>query len=230
MKLKEVIILFTIVVFDLITKLTANYYLPFQKNVNIFGDTLSFYLTYNQGAAGGQAAYIIGDNNNNVTIILTCVSGLILLSYFFYIRGKKIRTTYKVLIGVAIYLALSLSLELTQRLFIDVAVSSWTTSVIGKLTGLTLYGSLFFLTKNKWIRISALIILACGLGNLISHFYLPYRVIDFLNIEGSYDLLRIGVFNFADLAFYMGAIGLILSILYLLLKKLLTHTSKAVQT
>lgn len=230
MKLKELIILSSIVLFDLITKLTANYYLPFQENVDIFGNTVSFYLTYNQGATGGQADYIIGENNKNITIILTCVSGLILLSYFFYIKGKKIRTIYKVLIGVAIYLTLSVSMELIRPLLINVTISSWTTSVIGKLTGLMLYGTLFFLSKNRWIRLFALIILACGLGNLLSHFYLPYRVIDFISIEGSYDLLRIGVFNFADLSFDIGAVGLIISIVYLLFKRLMTDKSKSVQT
>ena len=230
MKLKELIILLSIVLFDLITKLTANYYLPFQENVEIFGDTVSFYLTYNQGATGGQADFIVGESNKNITIILTCMNGLILLSYFFYIRGKKIRTIYKVLIGIAIYLTLSVLMEMLYPLLINVTISSWTTSVIGKLTGLTLYGTLFYLSKNKWIRFFALIILACGLGNLLSHFYLPYRIIDFISIEGSYDLLRIGVFNFADLAFDIGAIGLIISILYSLFKRVTIGKSKSVQT
>ena len=230
MKLKELIILSSIVLFDLITKLIANYYLPFQENVKIFGDSVSLYLTYNQGATGGQADFIVGENNKNITIILTCVSGLILLSYFFYIRGKKIRTIYKVLIGVAIYLTLSVSMELIRPRFINVAISTWTTSVIGKLTGLTLYGTLFFLSKNKWIRLFALIVLGCGLGNLLSHFYLPYRVIDFLSVDGSYDLLRIGVFNFADLAFDFGAIGLVISIVYLSFKRIAISKSKSVHT
>ncbi len=228
MKLKELIILSSIVLFDLITKLMANYYLPFQENVDIFGETVSFYLTYNRGATGGQADFIVGENNKNIIIILTCVSGLILLLYFFYIRGKKIRTIYKVLIGVAIYLTLSLSMEMMRPLFINATISSWTTSVIGKLTGLTLYGTLFYLSKNKWIRFFALIILACGLGNLLSHFYLPYKIIDFISIKGSYDLLRIGVFNLADLAFDIGAIGLIITILYLLIKKVMDK-SKSIQ-
>jgi lipoprotein signal peptidase len=230
MKLKELIILSSIVLFDLITKLTANYYLPFQESVHIFGDTVSLYLTYNEGATGGQADYILEENNKNLTIILTCVSGLILLSYFFYIRGKKIRTIYKVLIGVAIYLTLSVSIELILPLLINVSISSWTTSIIGNLTGLALYGSLFFLSKNKWIRLFALMILACGLGNLLSHFYLPYRVIDFISVEGSYDLLRIGVFNFADLAFDIGAIGLIISSVYLLFRRIMMDKSQSVQT
>ena len=140
------------------------------------------------------------------------------------------RTIYKVLIGIAVYLTLSVSMEMIRPLLVNVTISSWTTSVIGNLTGLTLYGTLFYLSKNKWIRLSSLIILACGLGNLLSHFYLPYRVIDFLSIEGSYDLLKIGVFNFADLAFDIGAIGLIVAVVYLLFKRVTMARSKSVQT
>jgi lipoprotein signal peptidase len=64
-----------------------------------------------------------------------------------------------------------------------------------------------------------LIILAAGVGNLIGHFYPPYRVIDFINIKGSYELLRIGVFNIADFAFDVGIVGLIISIAFVVFKR-----------
>lgn len=221
MKLKEAIILISIVVFDLITKLTANNYLPFQENVYIFGDKVSLYLTYNQGATGGQANYILGEENNkNLTILLACISGLILLSYILLIRRRELRTIYKVLIGITLFLTLSILMDIVRLLLGDIAISSWTTSVAGKITGLIIYGSIFYLTKSKWIRFFSLIILACGAGNLISHFYLPYRVIDFINIDGSYELLRIGVSNFADFAFDIGAIGLIISLIVISLNRI----------
>ena len=68
------------------------------------------------------------------------------------------------------------------------------------------------------MRFFGLLLLACGIGNLLSHFYKPYFIIDFINIEGSYELLRIGVFNFADLSFNIGAIGFIISLVFYLLK------------
>ena len=88
-----------------------------------------------------------------------------------------------------------------------------------KITGLTIYGSLFYWSKDQWIRLSTLIILAGGIGNLVSHFYPPYRVIDFVNISGSYEHLRIGVFNFADVAFYVGGISLIISVAAMLINR-----------
>ena len=224
MKLKEGIILISIVLFDLITKLTANYYLPFQENVYILGDKVSLYLTYNHGATGGQGNYILREEDNkNLTILLACICGLILLSYILLIRRRELRTIYKVLIGLVLFLTLSTLMDIVRPLLGDITmISSWTTSVAGKMTGLTIYGSIFYLSKSKWIRFFSLIILACGVGNLMSHFYLPYRVIDFISIDGSYELLRIGVFNFADLAFDIGAVGLVISIIVISINRILS--------
>lgn len=227
---KELIIVLSIVAFDLITKLTANYYLPFEEDFSIIGNKVSLYLTYNQGATGGQAGYFIeGESNKNMTIVQTCISGLILLSYILYIRKKELRTIYKILIGIVLYVSLTILIEVTREYLSTFVISSWITSVTGKLTALTIYACLFYLTRDKWIKFSSLLILSCGIGNLLSHFYLPYKVIDFIYIEGTYELLRIGVFNFADLAFDIGIIGLIISVIALLYRKLKFNKSKPIK-
>jgi lipoprotein signal peptidase len=230
MKKKELIILIILVVFDTVTKLAANYFLPFHKDVHILGDGVSFYLTYNEGSTGQQANFLMeGESNKNLTIILSCISGLTLLAYFFYIRRRPLRKTYKVLIGMGLFFALSILMEMIRPYILNVIVSSWTASVVGKMTGLILYGTLFWLSTNRWIRFSFLFILACGFGNLLSHFYFPYRIIDFISIEGSFELFRIGVFNFADVAFDIGVVGLIISMIFLGLKKMNVYKSRPIQ-
>jgi lipoprotein signal peptidase len=210
----------------------ANYYLPFNEDLYILGDKVSLYLTYNQGATGGQADYLLAAeaNSKNLTVLLTCFNGLVLLAYVLFIRKRQIRIIYKVLIGIVFLLVLSIRTDIILPLLGEIIITSWTTSVVGKITGLIIYGSLFYLSKNKWIRYFTLIMLACGVGNLMSHFYVPYRVIDFINIEGSYELLRIGVFNFADLAFDIGAIGLVISTIVLSVSHIYsgqtTHTTE----
>jgi lipoprotein signal peptidase len=220
MKSKELIILSTIVLFDLATKLIANYFLPYEETVNIFGNRLSFYLTYNEGATGGQTNFLMeGVKNKNVTFLLSCINGLILLGYFLVIRKKQMRIIYKVLVGVTIFLVLSFLMAEIEPHLLNVAIPAWITSVIGKLAGLTLYGTFFYLAKDRWLRFFILSIIACGVGNLLSSFYLPYKVIDFISIEGSYESFKIGVFNFADLAFDIGVIGLLVSLSFLFFKK-----------
>ena len=109
-------------------------------------------------------------------------------------------------------------MEMVRPLLGGLSITSWTASVMHKITSLTIYSLLFYWSTNKWIRLSTLLILAGGVGNLISHFYPPYRVIDFINIGGSYEHLLIGVFNFADVAFYVGGISLVISVAAMLIK------------
>ena len=68
-----------------------------------------------------------------------------------------------------------------------------------------------------------MIIISSGIGNLISHFYYPYRVIDFININGSYELLRRGVSNLADFAIDFGLCGLLITLMAIAIKKIINY-------
>ena len=218
---KECIIFTIIVIVDLITKLTANIFLPFKEIIPLIGEKVCFYLIYNEGSVGGQANFILQNAHNiNLTIIISCFFALIVFGYILLIRKQKIRTFYKVLIGIGLFVILSIIMEFIQPLFENLNISPWTTSVIGKLTALVIVFCIIFCFRlEKWIRIPLVIIFAGGVGNFLSHFYYPYRIIDFISVEGSYRLLRIGVFNIADLVFYIGLLGLIISVLIYEFKK-----------
>ena len=222
-KSRECIISTIIVIVDLITKLAANIFLPFEEEMSLIGEKVCFYLTYNQGSTGGQADFMLKNYpNKNLEIVLSCVLALVLLGYILFIRKYKIRTFYKILIGIGLFVSLNTVLNLLQPLFVGVTISSWITSVVGKLTGLIMiYCVIYYLRMDKWVKLSLIIIFAAGIGNLLSHFYSPYRIIDFIYVEGSYELIKIGVFNIADLAFDIGLLGLIASILFYRLKKVL---------
>jgi hypothetical protein len=145
-------------------------------------------LTYNESATGSQAGtFLENESNRNVSLIVACGGSLILLSYILFIRKIKIRTVHKILIGVPVFFILSFLMEVAIILLQDFGIPVLTTSVIGKITGIILYGSVFLLSKDRWVRLSLLIILACGFGNLLSHFYIPFRVIDFISVEGLYE-------------------------------------------
>jgi lipoprotein signal peptidase len=230
MKRKELIILISIVLFDLATKIAANCFLPFNEFVDIIGQTVSLYLTYNEGSTGGQADVMFPPEfNKNLLIILYSINELIILAYSLFIRTKNISLIYKILIGIGLFILLTISISFTYPLFWTATISSWTASVVGKLAALSIWGAIFYFSKAKWVRLFILIILSCGIGNLLNHFYSPYMIIDFLYIEGSYELLRIGVSNFADLAFDIGIIGLILSLIIVFVNKIKNHNRRTPQ-
>ena len=220
-KHKESIILFIIVIVDLITKLIANCFLPFKERVCIIGEKLCLYLTYNQGSTGGQADFLLQSyHNKNLAIVLSCFLVFALLGYMLFIRKHKMNTFYKILIGTGLFLILGIIMELILPLLESINISPWTTSVVGKLTALLIiYCIIFYSHLEKWIRLSLVILFAAGIGNLLGHFYPPYYIIDFIYVEGSYDLIKVGVFNIADLTFYIGILGLVASTLFYELKK-----------
>lgn len=113
----------------------------------IFGRVLKigFYLTYNQGTLGEQGAYFLReDSNKNVVILLACISGFIILSYIILIRKAPLKVIYKVLIGVALFLTLSVAMEMVRPLLGGFSITSWTASIMHKITGSTIYSLLFY--------------------------------------------------------------------------------------
>lgn len=231
-KNKELWILLIVVILDLITKILANNYLPFEQFVNIFENKLSLYLTYNRGATGGQATFLLqAQKDKNTAIISSCISGLLLMTYILYIWTRSFKTIYKFIIGIILFVILTIVAEITNPILTQFNITSWTASIFGKATGLVIYSVLFYFTKNKLARFSMVFIIACGVGNLFSHFYSPFLTIDFIYVKGLYELLRIGVFNLADLSFDVGVIGLMTFLLILTFRKLTgskVHNTKSV--
>lgn len=219
-KNKELWILLTVVALDLVTKLLTNNYLPFEQDISIIENKLSLYLTYNQGATGGHANFLLqSQKDKNTAIILSCINGLLLMTYILYIRTRSFKKIYKVIIGIILFVILSIVTEIMLPILAQFNITSWTASVFGNVAGLILYCTLFYFAKDKLARLSLVFILACGIGNLLNHFYSPFLIIDFIYVKGLYELLKIGIFNLADLSFYIGEIGLMLFFLIWILRK-----------
>lgn len=145
MKRIEFVILSCIVLFDFTTKIMANYYLPFENDVTILANKISLYLTYNLGATGVKADDLLdGEYNKNLTIILSSLYTILSLIYFLYIRKRHVKVIYKIIIGIVLFTILIFLVETAKVQFSDFAISSWTASVIGKIAGIFLYGTLFF--------------------------------------------------------------------------------------
>ena len=219
-KKKEIIILLTILLLDFITKIVAYNCLPFEQDVNIIGNEVVFYLTYNQDSTGSHAEYIFqNEPNKNVSIILNCIYMLILLAYILYIKSKRIRILYKVLIGIILFILMALLIDVVKPLFADWDISHRLTSIFGKLAVLTVWATIFYYVKDRFIRYSIIFVIACGIGNLISYFYPPFWVIDFIYVDTLYQLYVFGIFNLADISNQIGLIALVISLLIWLIRK-----------
>jgi lipoprotein signal peptidase len=224
---KLIILSFLIIGIDLLTKLLALNLLPFENQVRLIGERVCFYLTYNLDSTGGQADYLMrAESNKNLSILLSSLIGIILLSYIVIIFSTKISKSIKWLIGIGIFIICVIISELLKPYLANIVISNWTASVLAKTTAISLYLLIFMLSKNNYIRLFLIIIISAGLGNLINHFYSPFRVIDFIDIKGSYELFKIGVFNLADIFFDIGLIGFFITLFIILIKKIFTAHNK----
>ena len=212
-KLKEFIILTGIIIVDLVTKLTAYFFLPFEEKLCLIEEKLCFYLVYNFGSSNA----ITDDESISYTLFI-CFIFFVLLFYILFIRKQRIHTFFKILIGAGLFVALAAATELIQPLFEGIHISARTIGVIKSLTVLIFVGSIFFLCVNKWIRLSLMVYCAGGIGNLLSYFYPPFGSIDFIYLKISYS--RFVSFNMADIATYVGIIGGITVLLFFVIKQL----------
>lgn len=123
--------------------------------------------------------------------------------------------------GIGLILTLITTSKVIEQLLSDIYISSWTTSVIGMLAGLTFFYSLFLLFKNNWLKFFLLVMITGAIGNLMGFFYSPYKGIDFIkNVNEN------TVFNFADLIIDMGVIGLFISFSILMIIKVIKYLFK----
>ncbi len=189
----------TVFLADLITKLLAYFVLPFNEEVSIAGRKLYLYLTYNFEATGSQAEYILGEASRaNARLVFSAVAGVILGVYILLSQKLALQLKWKVVIGVAMWVALSLVVENTHQAF-ELTFSKHFTSWFTKAGAIFLYASIFQVLQNKILKTLLAILIGSGLGNLINHFYPPFHVIDFLYSDLLYRWLKMGIFNLADL-------------------------------
>ncbi len=216
----------TVFLADLVTKLLAYFLLPFNEEVRIAGRKLYLYLTYNFEATGGQAEYILGEvSKANGKLVLSALAGIILGMYILLSQKLTLQLKWKVVIGLAVYAALSVVVEATHQAF-ERAFSNHFASWFTKVGAVFLYGSIFYVLQNKVLKTLLAVIIGCGLGNLANHFYPPYHVIDFLYSDLLYQWLKMGIFNLADLLINAAELLIIAYLLYWLGKKIAVRVTR----
>lgn len=220
---KYFIIILLLVLFDFITKIIALNFLPFQEEVFLIRRKVAFFLTFNNGSTGTQADILLGQEaNKNLIIMLNSIVMFLMAVYILIIRRIQLTIVWKWGIGIILYIIFSILSELiSSSLASTLKIDNWITSIIAKITGIAFYTTLVIVIKQHYLRIFLLLIIAAGIGNLLNHFYYPYRVIDFIYIEGIYEILGIGVFNIADLLVDIGLLGFIITVIVMGVHKLI---------
>lgn len=205
---------------DLVTKLLAYFILPLNEYVSVFGHHLEFHLTFNTGASGTIAAGITQSfNNPNMTLFVGGVFGLVSGTILYLTKSLKFKLWQKLLIvffALTLYVGIQLNISNIKTYVFDDYFISWFT----KIGAITLVFGLFIISKDKWLKVILISYFSCGLGNLISHFYPPFAVIDFISAPLLYDFLHLGICNIADILADICIILLVIRLLNIWFKTL----------
>lgn len=223
----------TVVIVDLITKIWALNTLPFQENVRVIGQKITFYLTYNEAYLSSQARVIL-DGVNPIQAILQLSTMIVILNlYIIFISRLKLKPVQNWVYGIVLFIGGVFILDVVN-LYDNVDMPIWSASLIAKTSVLMWCVILFFKITNRVMKYGIALIIATGIGNGVNHFYAPYKVIDFISVQGSYELLRIGVFNIADLSYDVGMLIImgyaVCSFVLNLIKKVLKLKENIIRT
>jgi len=214
-----ILLILVIVLLDFISKLWALSALPYQEDVSVLGQKVMFYLTYNEEYLSGQAIAVLQDANPvQATLQISSVI-LILCIYVVGISRLDMKSSLKRIGGVLLFFGVAFLLEGVNA-FSHSEIDIRTATLITKISVSLFMIVIFLEVKVSILKWALAFIIATGIGNGLNYFYEPYKVIDFIYVEGSYELLRIGVFNIADLSYDIGMLMIIGYAVYSGLKKL----------
>lgn len=185
-------VFFILVAVDLVSKLLAYYAIP--DNPSNISSPIAYSVIIND--TGSNAALDYYQIGNDLTIVLASLCIGLLGLYVILIQKSPLPTMRKIVFGVMIYFAFSVIIGLLQDVKGFMIQSKYLLGIIKLIGPLFFYGTLYYFTKAGDFKFAWTLMVAGGAGNLLSYFYPPFGVVDFvsMNMPGMGNV----VFNLAD--------------------------------
>ncbi|QDK81232.1 hypothetical protein EXU85_22525 [Spirosoma sp. KCTC 42546] len=167
--------------------------------MNVLGETLRFYLTYNTGASGTKAQEMAGQFlNPNLYLLLVGCFGTFAGIAIIFTRNHSFKLWQKILIPILVLVAFGFIIDIVANSLFYVPSNhfvSWFT----KLGGSVFFLGFIVLVKDDWLRLALTGCLSCGISNLLSHFYSPFAIVDFIYSPFLHEWLHLNICNIADI-------------------------------
>ena len=203
---------FYAVVFDVFTKLTSFYLLPFRHTMDRLDGFLTLYVLTNT-SLHGTVLFHFGKApppNQFWTPVLGLAFALVLL----WLGRTRFKRSGKAAIIVATLVAILVLLKIIGP-ETPASLDPFDAHVGGLFLLVAAHVIFLSLAKSPYFKFTFSATLSGGIGNSISYLYPPYAPIDFLVFNTISPRM---VYNFADLMLFIGAIMLIFSPVFLLLR------------
>ncbi len=217
-----------LLLFDLVAKVLAYSLLPLGKRIpTILGD-VAFILTLNANGIGTQARGII-KGNDALTIALGCawwVEAIIIV----VIAKSRYRKAAKIGLGILAAGTLGIGCAAVSAAVHWDSGQPYLLCVLLRTGNVALVIVLFRLFESAYFRVCFGLLAAAAAGNTLSLFNPPFRIIDFIYSDLIHSVLRLSIFNLADLYYYPFYVMLALAPIILLVRKLRAPSGSAAPT
>jgi len=174
-----------LVLIDLASKVAAHNLLPLEKPSIEISDALFLYLTINETGVGApqRAMYDAFPSIGFAGAFAFVAESAVVLA----LARTRIRTLFRILIGVGSWLALMLG-ALACSLLIDLNYSNQ-----------YVWHLFYRCSKTAYFRVCFSFWVAGAAGNIVSYFYPPFGIVDFVYLPWLRYVLGGNIYNFADL-------------------------------
>lgn len=168
-------LLIVLVAVDLVSKLAAYYVFP-----GAGSGTTGIRYAVQLNDTGSNAAIDYYKIGSDLTILLASFVIGLMGVYVIVSRHLKLRTSYKIVFGIALYAVFSIILGALPESHTFIVRNRGLMGVLKLLGALFFYGTLFYYTESADFKLGWTLMLSGGLGNFLSFLYPPFSVIDFI--------------------------------------------------
>lgn len=215
---------------DTITKLLAFAFLPYDEYVDVLGEKLQFYLIYNTGASGTKAQEMAEKFlNPNLYLLLVGCFGLLAGVAIILTRNRRFQLWQKILIPILVIVVVGFIINIVANSLFYVP-SNYFVSWFTKLGGSIFFLGFIVLVKDNWLRMALTGCLSCGIGNILSHFYPPFAVVDFIYSPFIREWLHLNICNIADILVDIFLVLVVLRFVVLIVNKVYRRLSPSGST
>jgi lipoprotein signal peptidase len=184
-----------LVVLDAVTKIVAYWALPQGADIS-HEATLQFVLRVNPVGLGSYAHDVLANPHGYEVLIFDLVfSCLVGVSLFVAAWRRALRARTIVALIVLAVVGGYLGALASQRVPV---ISIETVGLTCRAMQTLMWAAIWFTVSSTFWRLGSALLLAAGLGNLLSYLYPPFGIVDFLWSAPIHGVVDFGVFNIAD--------------------------------
>lgn len=186
---------------DVLTKVIAQIFLPFEQRVDLLGGKSYFYLIHNKTGFSSVQNMSFEQLGLSANIAFFSAFATVLFAvYLGFIQKSPWKSVWKWLLGILLCCILYFAVIVVTLLYGDnFTLHPRMMALIRFIAMSTLWLVIFSIAKNPLLKIICVLTLAAGVGNSINMIFPPFGVIDFIFIEPLYQVTGTQICNFADI-------------------------------